>query len=241
MTLRVTQAGALVRLAANQQLVITQAGALVRINLVQIRVSQAGALVRINLVQIRVSQAGALVRCTPAVAQTAGVLAVCGLREVRLALGATVVALDAAQKLSLSERATSGQLSGNDHTVGVATVSRALDWELEAGGIPLAAWSLMTGRWAEIEGDAPTRTMEMPATAKQDFPYFRVYGKAISDSDRLLYVKLFRVKLRQAPQGLFGEGRFWTTECGGVAIAAEGDPVYELVMADDEYQQEMPD
>lgn len=65
MSIRVTQAGALVRLTANQSLLITQAGALVRVRLVQIRVTQAGALVRVSLVQIRVTQAGVLVRCTP--------------------------------------------------------------------------------------------------------------------------------------------------------------------------------
>jgi len=62
MSLRVTQAGALVRLAANQKLLITQAGAIVRVNLVQIRTTQAGALVRVALAQVRVSQAGVLVR-----------------------------------------------------------------------------------------------------------------------------------------------------------------------------------
>jgi hypothetical protein len=66
MSMRVTQAGAVVRLSGDRKAFVTQAGALVRVSLVQVRATQAGALVRCALLQVRVSQAGVLVRITPA-------------------------------------------------------------------------------------------------------------------------------------------------------------------------------
>jgi hypothetical protein len=224
---RVTSVGALARLNAGEQLRATQAGVLIRIEQTVLRATTVGALVRMSPLVVQMTMIGVLVRGTP-VTSVAAPVYVFGLREVKLVRDGVIVTLDAAQSLAIRERVKSGQISGNDHTLAVATLGDVLEWELEAGGVPLAAYGLMTGRSVAIDGDEPERTATLLGQALEDFPFFRIYGKSLGDETDDLHVKIFYAKLTGEPQGLFGEGQFWTTQCDGVALAGP-EGLYEMV------------
>lgn len=224
---RVTQAGALARINAGEQLRATQAGVLVRIEQTVLRATQAGALVRISPLVLQVSTVGVLVRMAFVPAAPAPVF-VFGLRNVVLWREDAIVTLDAAQRLMIRERVKSGELAGNDHTVAVAALADVMEWELEAGGMPLAAYGLMTGRALAIEGNEPEHTSTLAGAALDDFPLFRIYGRSLGDEDDDLHVKIFYCRLSGEPKGLFGDGEFWTTECNGVALRGP-DGLFEVV------------
>lgn len=224
---RVTQVGAIVRVDPGEVIDVTSVGALVRIDARLARATSAGALLRVAPRHLHTSIVGALVRCTP-VPSVAAPVYIFGLREVKLWREDAIVALDAAQMLAIKERVKAAELSGNDHTLAIAAHSDVIEWELEAGGMPLAAYGLMTGRAVAIDGDEPERTATMLGQALDDFPFFRIYGKSLGDGDDDLHVKIFYAKLSGEPKGLFGEGQFWTTECNGVALAGP-EGLYEVV------------
>lgn len=224
---RVTSVGLIVRLDAGNQVRSTTVGALVRINQTVVHATQLGTIVRLSPLVLLATTVAMLVRITP-VATVPAPVYIFGLREVRLWREDAIVALDAAQMLIIRERVRAGELSGNDHTLAIAAHADVLEWEIEAGGMPLAAYGLMTGRAVAIAGDEPERTATLVGQALADFPVFRIYGRSLGDENDDLHVKIFYAKLSGEPQGLFGDGQFWTTACNGVALAGP-EGLYEVV------------
>lgn len=142
-----------------------------------------------------------------------------GIRDIKLTnlAGSVQVDMPAARTFSFSERIKSGELSGDDKTLAVVAFSDAVEWSLEAGGISLEIYALMTGRTATVAGTTPNQTDTLAGAAQQSFPYFKVYGKAIDDSAGDIHCKLPKCKLTSL-QGSFGDGEFWITQASGIAI-----------------------
>lgn len=152
-----------------------------------------------------------------------------GLREIKLKVGATLVSLNAAQTMSFKERVKSGELSGNDSTLAVVTISDAVEWELEEGGISLQAYALMTGRTATLTGTGTAEVLTLVGRSPEAFPYFTIYGKSIGDVGDDVHVKIHKAKLTGAIEGQFRDGEFWVTKCSGVAINDGATGIYDLV------------
>lgn len=206
------------------ELHVTQVGTLARLTGIALSATQVGALARMTAEGQRVSQFGVLVRLVPT-DDDAVLYYAFGLREVKFVCDGDVVALDAAQLLSIRERVKSGQLSGNDQTQAVAASSDVIEWELEAGGIPIKAYSLIAGRVATLD----VGTLTMVAEAQEVFPYFAIYGKSIADPTGDIHVKVCKAKLTQAMAGLFEDDTFWMTNCAGVGIRDDTGRIYEVV------------
>lgn len=153
-----------------------------------------------------------------------------GLRDVKLtnAAGTVQVDLPGGQTFSFSERIKSGELAGDDKTLAVMAVSDAAEWSLEAGGISLEAYALMTGRTATVAGTTPNQTDTLIGAVQQAFPYFKVYGKAIDDATGDIHCKLGKCKLTSI-DGQFGDGEFFITQCSGVAIGDGSGYVFTFV------------
>lgn len=154
-----------------------------------------------------------------------------GLRDVKLtnAAGSTQVDLPAARTFSFSERIKSGELSGDDKTLAVVAFSDAVEWTLDAGGISLEAYALMTGRTATVAGTTPNQTDTLEGDAQEAFPYFKVYGKALGDGTDDIHCKLGKCKLT-AFQGSFGDGEFLVSQASGIAIGeTSGDKIFTFV------------
>lgn len=155
-----------------------------------------------------------------------------GLRDIKLvSIGGapTQVDLPAARTLSFTERVKSGELSGDDKTIAVVAFSDAIEWELEAGGISLAAYALMTGRTTTETGTSPNKTLTLKGQGGLEvFPYFKIYGKSVGDGADDIHVKIFKAKLTSI-QGQLQDGEFWVTQASGIAIDDGVNGLFEIV------------
>lgn len=153
-----------------------------------------------------------------------------GLNDVKLVpTTGSAVDLPAARTLSFTERTVNGELRGDDSLVSVVAVSEAVEWELEAGGISLEAYALMTGRTVTAAGTTPSSTATLKGSAGKHFPYFKIYGKSVGDaSTDDIHVKLFKCKVTEL-SGEFADGEFFVTACQGIAVDDGANGIFEFV------------
>lgn len=154
-----------------------------------------------------------------------------GLKDVKLvpAGGGTAVDLPSAQRLSFTERTISGELRGDDSLVSVVGISEAVEWELEAGGISLEAYALMTGRTISASGTTPNQSKTLTGQAGKHYPYFKVFGKSVGDaSTDDVHVLLHKCKLTEI-SGEFADGEFFVTSCQGIAIDDGTNGIFDIV------------
>lgn len=131
---------------------------------------------------------------------------------------AGTVTLEVSRTLKFKERVVSGELKGCDKIVAVAAIGEAVEWELEEGGIPLAAYALMTGRTVTAAGTSPTSTSTLKAGAPHAFPYFKVYGKALGVGIEDVHCKLPKCKLTDGLEGSLANGEFFATSVKGIGV-----------------------
>lgn len=152
-----------------------------------------------------------------------------GLQAVKIVKGATVSTLPVAQTLKFKERVKSNELPGNDRIAAVNAIVEAVEWELEAGGISLEAYALMTGRTVEVDGVSPAETTTLTGNAGQVYPYFKIYGKVMGVDADDIHVKIFKAKLTEGLEGTFGNGEFFVTSCKGIAVDDGTNGIWEFV------------
>lgn len=155
-----------------------------------------------------------------------------GLRDLKVTKldGTLQVDLPNAMTLTFKERITSGEMRGDDATVSVVAITDAVEWEIEAGGIDLAAYALMTGRSATTAGVTPNRTTTLVGNAGDNYPYFKIYGKSVGDdSTDDIHVKILKAKLTGPIEGEFKDAEFFMTKCSGVAIDPGAGNLFEIV------------
>jgi hypothetical protein len=140
----------------------------------------------------------------------------------------TAVALPAAQTLSFKEALTSGELRGNDSTVSVVAVTDKVEWSLEAGGISLEAIKVMTGRTIALTGTTPNQKNVILARAGDTYPWFKIYGKIVSDAADDVHVLIYKCKLTDGLEGEFKDGEFFIQSCSGIAVD-DGTKLYEII------------
>ena len=143
-----------------------------------------------------------------------------GLREVQIVShDATpiTVALNASRVLSFSEEYTEADLEGNDVVVASVGFPKKLTWELEAGGVPLEAISIMTGEAIVDDGTPPDSKQEMVRHAGTSSPYFTIRGRSLGDSGDDIEVQIPNAKLGGF-EGSFEFETFTLTKCNGSAI-----------------------
>lgn len=153
-----------------------------------------------------------------------------GLRELIVASqdGTTFTRLPLGMVMRFSERLASGELRAEERVAALASVSEAVDWELESGGISLLALGIMTGRtWVET-GSTPNRTLTLTGQGGDRMPYIRVYGKALSAEGGDIHVKLWKAKVTSF-EGSFRSDEFWVSSCAGVAIDDGSNGVFDAV------------
>jgi hypothetical protein len=163
-----------------------------------------------------------------------------GLRDIKLTdIGSTSqVDLPASQTLEFGERVRSGELTGDDAVKAVVAFAEAVEWSLEAGGISLEAYALMTGRTATESGTTPSQTNTLTGSAGDAFPYFQVYGKSLGEGDDDVHVKLWKCKLTEI-SGNFAEGEFFVTQASGIAIDDGSNGIWDIVQ--NETAEDLPD
>lgn len=153
-----------------------------------------------------------------------------GLRQVRLldAAGTNAVALPGAMLLHFVERMGGVEFTAEGVAVGAASRAVALDWELEAGGLSLAAWAKLTGRTASDAGSTPNQTKTLAGDTDEAFPYLRIQGRSVGDSGDDVYVTLYRAKVTSFDGSWRGQ-EFWVTACAGVAVRDSTNGLFQVV------------
>jgi hypothetical protein len=151
-----------------------------------------------------------------------------GLRDIKLTpidpddntLG-TPVDLPNARTLSFSEAEEFTELRGDDRLVAVHGNGAQVEWELEAGGLNLEAWAVMSGGEITESGTTPTAVKTYDKTSEHSRPYFKIDGKAISDSGGDLHCVIYKAKANDSLEGEFTDGEFYLTSGSGVGLPSD--------------------
>lgn len=153
-----------------------------------------------------------------------------GLRDIKLVPipAGTQVDLPAAMTLSFKEVTVSGEMRGDDTTVALVAFADKVEWELEAGGISLEAYAVMTGRTLTLAGTTPNQTNTLTAVAGDDYPYFKLYGQSVGDEGGDIHVLLPKCKVMDGLEGEFKDGEFYITNTKGIAVS-DGTKLYDII------------
>lgn len=147
-------------------------------------------------------------------------------------LGNTSYPLPVAMTMAFSETEQFDELRGDDVLVAVHGRGPQVDWSLEAGGLPIKAWSIISGAMIIEEGVTPNRRVRVRKSADHQRPYFRTDGRAISDSGGSVNSRIYRCKANGRLQADHKGGAFQTTAIDGVGLPLLGDAgrwLYELI------------
>lgn len=152
-----------------------------------------------------------------------------GLHQVKIKKGTTIAALPVSQTLKFGERTKSAELQGDDRIKAVNSIVEAVEFELEAGGISLEAYALMTGREVVVAGTTPAETTTLTGSAGDNFPYFQIFGQVLGEGDDDIHCKLYKCKLTAGVEGDFKGGEFFVTKLKGVAIDDGVSGIWDFV------------
>jgi len=155
-----------------------------------------------------------------------------GIYDIKLTnSGGTVqVDLPYAQTLTIKERVVSGEMRGDGKTVAVVSEVDALEASLEAGGISLEAYALMTGRTMTTSGTTPSRKNTLNGDGAERFPYFKIYGKSLGDGSDDVHVKLYKCKLTEGLEGSLKDGEFLMSKVGSIICIDDGvNGIWDIV------------
>lgn len=148
-----------------------------------------------------------------------------GVRDIKLTqyqdalgmvLGTSSVDLPYIQTLNFSEAEEFSELRGDDKLITTRGRGSMVNWDLESGGLPIAAWAVMTGGTVIERGLTPNREIELQKKATQSRPWFRIDGKIISDSGGDVLVRIYRCRANGDISANFTDGEFQTSSVTGV-------------------------
>jgi len=164
-----------------------------------------------------------------------------GIRDIKLkpitnvvteALG-TIIDLPAARTFKFTEAESFEELRGDDKVILSRGTGPQIQWELESGGIELAAYVAIVGGTLSETGTTPNQIKKVTKKATDARPYFRVEGQAFSDTGGDVHCMLYRCRTTGDVEGEFTDGGFYLTKCSGTAFPSQAvasiDALYDLV------------
>ena len=115
-----------------------------------------------------------------------------GMRDIKITTsdGVTQVDLPAAQTMTWTDTIVSADLRGDDVIVSSVAFIEGAEVTLNAGGITLEAYALLTGESVASAGTTPDRTETITRTGGKSYPWIKAYGRALGDADDGLHVLL---------------------------------------------------
>lgn len=164
-----------------------------------------------------------------------------GLRDVKLTpytdalgtvLGPTSYDLPNSQTFSFSDAEEFQELRGDDKLVTTHGQGAQVEWSIEAGGVSLAIWKILTGASLSEEGTQPNRISRLRKKSSDSRPYFRVEGQAISDSGGDMHAVVYRCRADSNIEGQFSDGEFFITSASGTGLPLlddTNDILYDFV------------
>ena len=154
-----------------------------------------------------------------------------GLRDVKLfgfldeqgtILADEGIDLPAAQTFSFADSEDYTDLRGDDELLASHGNGAQVNWTLEAGGISLQAWALLTGGTIIESGVAPNRKITLRKCSDDTRPYFQVKGLIMSDNGGDNVAIVYRAKCNGDISGQFGDGAFFVTSADGIGMPIPG-------------------
>jgi hypothetical protein len=127
------------------------------------------------------------------------------------------------QTLSFSETEEFSDMRGDDRIVATRGQGSQVEWEIEAGGMSLPAWSVMSGGEVITSGVTPNRITTLRKRSTDSRPYFRIDGQAISDSGGDVITRIYRARVNDTIEGEFGDGEFFVSSLSGLGLPLIGD------------------
>lgn len=167
-----------------------------------------------------------------------------GLRDVKITpysdsggttLGSVSYDLPNAQTFTFNETEEFQELRGDDRLVATHGSGAQVDWSLEAGGISLAVWAILTGGAVTVTGVTPNRVETLRKRGSDVRPYFRVDGQVISDSGGDIVARVYRCRCNDTIGGDFGDGQFYVTSISGVGlplVSDTNDLLYDIIRSE---------
>lgn len=158
-----------------------------------------------------------------------------GLREVVLTpisdagVEGTPVKLPASQTFSFSEEEEFEELRGDDEVQAIRGKGPSCSWDLEAGGISLAAYKVMAGGTIELTGTTPSQVQTFTKNTGDARPYFKVEGRAINDGGGDFHAVVFKCRASESLEGELSDGTFWVTSASGTGIGGPDGDLYKFV------------
>ena len=122
------------------------------------------------------------------------------------------------QHLNFTEAEEFAELRGDDKLLTTRGKGSQVNWDLESGGINIAAWAIITGGSVYERGLAPNREIELRKRSTQARPFFRIDGKIISDSGGDVLVRIYRCRANGDITANFTDGDFQTSQITGVGL-----------------------
>jgi hypothetical protein len=158
-----------------------------------------------------------------------------GLRDVRLTpidaagtLG-TPVDLPAARVFSFSEAEDFETLRGDDGVVAIRGKGATVSWNLESGGVSMAAWQVLSGGALTTTGTTPNQIRRYRKLGTDTKPYFKAEGQSFSDSGGDVHGVLYKARASDTLEGEFSDGTFFLTKAGGTGIPDLNNILYDFV------------
>jgi hypothetical protein len=136
------------------------------------------------------------------------------------------------QTLSFSEKEEFQELRGDDKLITTRGKGAQVDWSLEAGGIAIKAWAVMSGGSVIETGITPNRKIVLRKKSTDSRPFFRIDGRIVSDSGGDVQVRIYRCRCNDAIQGDFKDGEFFVTSVSGVGLPLlddVNDLLYDII------------
>lgn len=165
-----------------------------------------------------------------------------GMRDVKLTpytdgagtiLDTVSVDLPYMQTFSFSQVEEQQDLRGDDKQIAVRGKGAIVEWSLEAGGINLTAWTILTGGQVIEAGIAPNRQWILRKKSTGEPPYFRAEGRAISDSGGDFHSIVYRCRTTDKVEGDFKDGEYFITKASGeglpLILTEEEDILYDFI------------
>lgn len=158
-----------------------------------------------------------------------------GLRDVKLKPVATdgtvgsATDLPASQTFSFSEAEDFEELRGDDGVVAIRGKGPKIEWDLEAGGISLAAYTIIAGGTVTLTGTTPNQVRQFRKLGTDVRPYFKAEGQAISDSGGDFHGIVYKCRCSDNIEGSMEDGSFWVTSCSGEGIPDINGILYDFV------------
>lgn len=135
--------------------------------------------------------------------------------------GETQVQLPASRTLEFEETVVYGEFTGDDQLQGLMTIPTGVKCKVEAGGLSLEAYALLTGHTFNETGSTPNQVGTMEGDAVR-YPYFKIFGKSLGDETDDIHIVIYKAKLTSGLKGSFKYGEFMASEFEVMGVKENG-------------------